>query len=119
MTDAVTCERTVGYFEGGSLACRVKTYWLVGGFNQDFIGYGCEDCDFYARLSDGCKWIENRTYDLVHLWHGRVAGWDKHHETNRALENRLKQKPISERILHQHQQLSRRGYADKLREAQN
>ncbi len=35
------CERLVGYYEGGSLACRKSTYWKVGGFNEDFWGYGC------------------------------------------------------------------------------
>lgn len=119
VTNEVTCERVVGYFEGGSIACRVSTYWNVGAFNQDFIGYGCEDCDFYARLADGCKWIENRIYDLVHLWHGRIAGWDNHHEINRALESKLKRKSIQDRINLQHQQLMKVGYGPQLQTASN
>jgi GT2 family glycosyltransferase len=33
--------RVVGYFEGGSLACTVKSYWKCGAFNEDYWGYGC------------------------------------------------------------------------------
>ncbi len=61
---AAECERVVGYYEGGSLACRRDVYWRVGGFNEEFKGYGCEDCDFYSRLAASCDWLEDRQFDL-------------------------------------------------------
>ncbi len=109
--DKVKCERVVGYYEGGSLACTVSAYWRVGGFNEDYWGYGCEDCDFYARLSKGCVWREDRVIDFLHLWHSRVTNWNNHHEENKALEAQLKAKPIEERIRLQHEQLKRLGYS--------
>lgn len=104
------CDRIVGYFEGGSLACRTSAYWKVGGFNIDFQGYGCEDCDFYARLSQASNWHEARRFDLLHLWHPRVPGWNEHHQSNKILEQRLKAKSIPERVASQIQQLRNGGY---------
>jgi len=86
----VQCDRVVGYYEGGSLACRVDAYWAVGGFNEDFKGYGCEDCDFYYRLRFGSKFLDHRTVDLLHLWHGRVPGWEEAHARNKTLEQHLR-----------------------------
>ena len=106
------CERVVGYFEGGSIACTTKAYWNVGGFNEDFWGYGVEDCEFYNRLSLNSKWYEQRTFDFLHLWHGRVSGWNNHHNINKELGNRIIQMPMSDRILRQKQQLRNNGYAD-------
>ena len=91
-------ERVVGYYEGGSLACTRDTYWKIGGFNEDFWGYGCEDCDFYERMSGGSKYLDNRTYNLLHLYHGRSDGWFKHHDTNKAIHDKLKELTIRQRI---------------------
>lgn len=99
------CDKTVGYYEGGSIACRLSTFWKVGGFNEDFWGYGVEDCDFYGRLSKNCNWKEDRVFDLLHLWHPRTSGWNTHHEINKALEKTISPLPMSERISNQHKQL--------------
>jgi GT2 family glycosyltransferase len=108
------CERVVGYFEGGSLACRVNTYWKAGGFNEDFWGYGCEDCEFYLRLSQNSNWYEDRTVDFLHLWHGRADGWNQHHKENKIKNRQLEQTPMPTRINNQHRQLRANGYGDKL-----
>jgi len=108
----VKCDRVVGYFEGGSLACHVSEYWKCGAFNEDFWGYGCEDCDFYARLAANSIWCENRTFDFLHLWHGRVAGWNSHHDTNRRIEASLVARSMNDRVQLQYSQLNRLGYGE-------
>lgn len=243
------CERVVSYYEGGSIACRVSAFWKVGGFNEDYCGYGCfegnakvlladgrwksiatieegdvvethtraaepviatmvryytgeayrvliegsddsfvvtadhkfliiddsvpqwvpirnlqvgvvvrinslsgmplrivllerityngevynisvshdhsyqvggaivancEDCDFYARLSGGSDWKENRIFDFLHLWHSRVSGWNVHHENNKKLEAQLKILPMSERIALQRTRLQQIGYGGEV-----
>lgn len=114
----VNCDRMVGYYEGGSLACTKRAYWGVGGFNEDYWGYGCEDCDFFARLSEGTPtWHEDRSFDFLHLWHSRATGWHGHHETNRHLEATLKRLPMAERIQLQLDQLRRLGYGREVTEA--
>jgi hypothetical protein len=110
-------ERMVGYYEGGSLACRRASYWRAGAFNEDFWGYGCEDCDFYARLSATATWYEQRTIDFLHLFHGRVPGWEKHHEINKKIESDLKSLTIGARVKLQYDQCSRLGYKDYVERA--
>lgn len=113
----VKCDRVVGYYEGGSLACTKTGYWKCGGFNEDYWGYGCEDCDFYARLSGASNWKEDRVFDFLHLWHSRVGGWDEHHKTNKAIEGQLKRLQMQERVSRQHSQLRQLGYSKELSEA--
>jgi len=79
------CERAVGYFEGGSIAFRKEYFFKVGGFNEAFEGYGCEDCDFFERLRDNTKFFNTRTVDMFHLWHSRISGWHERHRANKAL----------------------------------
>lgn len=110
------CDRVVGYFEGGSLACTKKGFWKSGGLNQDYWGYGCEDCDFYARLSGVTRWQEDRSFDFLHLWHSRVTGWGKHHNVNKEIEAGLKRLQMQDRVKLQHQQL-RTEYDAEISEA--
>lgn len=109
--------RVVGYFEGGSLACRTSAYWKCGAFNEDYWGYGCEDCDFYARMaSDLDGYYGIRTADFLHLHHGRVDGWDQHHKANKAIEQALNGKNMGERIKLQYAQLDRLGYYNRIKD---
>ena len=107
-------ERMIGYFEGGSLAIRSNTYWQVGAFNEDYCGYGVEDCDFYARIKSQPTWLCSEEFDLIHLWHSRVAGWDSHHEENKKLGAKLSLLSIEKRIELQIKQLKDLGYGHKL-----
>lgn len=107
---AANCDRVVGYYEGGSLACKVETYWKCGGFNQDFWGYGVEDCDFYARLASMEGWYGDRSYDFLHLFHSRVPGWNEHHLNNKKIESGLARLSMSQRIESQKTQLKKNGY---------
>jgi len=99
--DNAHCNRVVTYFEGGSIACLVHAYWKIGGFVEDFWGYGCEDCDFYARLSQASKWDERRNLAFLHLYHGRTEGWEAYHSINKDLQRRLNSLPIKEQIKRQ------------------
>ena len=115
---SIACDHMVGYFEGGSIACRRATYWLVGGFNEDFKGYGWEDVDFYARLSTNCNWSSNRTFDFLHLWHPRTTGWTLHHARNKIIGGKLNKLSMSRRITEQYGKLIAGGYGKFLVAAQ-
>jgi glycosyltransferase involved in cell wall biosynthesis len=110
----VQCDRIVGYFEGGSLACTKRAYWKVGAFCEDFWGYGVEDCDFYARLATASKWLENRKFDFLHLWHGRAQHWNDHHNENIAKGKKLEKLSIAERIRTQLQRLRELGWSEEI-----
>lgn len=107
---SIKFDRTIGYYEGGSLACRSKTYWDIGGFNEDYKGYGNEDCDFFFRLVNGCNSFTDRSFNLLHLWHIRADGWESHHTANKVLEQNLQKLSTQRRISLQHEQLKRNGY---------
>ncbi len=109
----INCDRVVGYFEGGSLACTVDAYWHCGGFNEDFWGYGVEDCEFYCRLSYDSNWQENRIFDFLHLHHGRVDGWGEHHSNNKKIDAQLRKLSMQDRIKKQYTQLLQKGYKPK------
>ena len=67
-------ERSVGYFEGGSLGCTSKTYVDIGGFIDDFVGYGCfcPGGDNFVLTDSGYKRIEFVTKDdMVYTHEGR------------------------------------------------
>jgi len=113
--DDINCDRVVGYFEGGSVGCTIQAYWRVGAFCQDYWGYGCEDCDFYARLSGASDWKEDRIFDFLHLWHGRVPYWNEHHETNKIKEKNLVVLGIEKRVKMQHKRLVEQGWGNLLK----
>ena len=92
------CDRIVGYFEGGSLACRKKTFMQLGGFCEEFKGYGNEDCEFFERLHECTKMYNERTVDLIHLWHGRTGGWGSKHRINGAIHKRLTRIGMDKRL---------------------
>ncbi|MDM8541604.1 galactosyltransferase-related protein [Desulfococcaceae bacterium HSG9] len=58
---------------GGSLAVNKEAYFNIGGFDEAFIGWGGEDCEFWERAQICSVWPF--TYlPLVHLWHTSQVG---------------------------------------------
>jgi glycosyltransferase involved in cell wall biosynthesis len=65
---------------GGAFGMWRCDYELVNGFNEEFVGWGCEDDEFRIRLARAgvrvrsiLRWT--RTY---HLWHPPVPSYPKH-----------------------------------------
>jgi predicted glycosyltransferase involved in capsule biosynthesis len=98
VTGGLRVDRSVKYFEGGSLGIRQKTFVTIGGFNESFIGYGNEDTEFYNRLSHVEKFHNNRHIDLIHLYHTRTLGWKGLHEKNKKIERELLRQPMVKRL---------------------
>lgn len=88
------CERMVVYFEGGSVGIRKRTFFEVGGFNEEYESYGCEDCDFFYRILNRTKMNNNRTEDMLHLWHSRYLGWNSDHERNKLIDAKNRDKDL-------------------------
>mgnify|MGYP003336759632 CR=1 FL=1 len=65
---------------GGSLAISKKAYKDIGGFDEDFVGWGGEDIEFWERAYT-CK-VWNYTYlPIIHLWHTPQPGKDSNKNT--------------------------------------
>jgi len=109
VVDRPRYDHMVDYFEGGSIACHRKAYWRIGGFVEEFVGYGVEDCDFYFRLSKATTWRENRHIDLLHLHHERVDKWTIFHTRNKELGAKLDALSLNDRIARQRQLLKQSG----------
>jgi GT2 family glycosyltransferase len=82
----------VGYFEGGSIACQRDVYRRVGGFDEAYDGYGCEDCCFFERLKKLSNFYDERSYDFFHLFHGRPSDSDARHAVNKAYHASVRRK---------------------------
>lgn len=78
------CERVVDYFEGGSLGARKAAYIAAGGFDEGFVGYGVEDCEFFERLRAYGNFYNERSAKMIHLWHDRSGDWHHAHARNKA-----------------------------------
>lgn len=96
--DQLNCNRIAGYFEGGSLAVHRDVYDRVGGFCEEFEGYGAEDCEFFERLGENSNMFNTRTIDLIHLYHGRAQNWDNHHNDNKDTWARLQSLSMDNRL---------------------
>lgn len=77
-------ERVVEYFEGGSICMRKSVYVAIGGFDENFVGYGVEDCEFFERLKSYGNFNDSRSVKMVHLWHDRSGDWHDSHKRNKA-----------------------------------
>jgi GT2 family glycosyltransferase len=106
-------ERRVGYFEGGSVACKFNTFVEIGGFNEDFKGYGNEDTDFYSRLSNYGNFYNERTYNFIHLWHDRTEGWVACYDKNKEIEATLNSMPMTNRTKELRSRLIQSGYVKR------
>lgn len=91
------CERVVDYFEGGSLGARKSVYVSAGGFDEGFVGYGVEDCEFFERLAAYGNFYNQRTAKMVHLWHDRSGDWEASHKKNKAYMASIKNQPFAAR----------------------
>jgi hypothetical protein len=68
---------------GGSLAITRKAYFSIGGFDEDFVGWGGEDNKFWERAQTRNVWSYGYL-PLLHLWHEAQPG--KFAQERRAAE---------------------------------
>lgn len=67
--DQVSSDRIVNYYEGGSFGILKSAYIRIGGFCEDFIGYGCFTENNYVVTSDGLVDIKDVQVDDYVLTH--------------------------------------------------
>lgn len=102
--------RVVGYFEGGSFGINKDAFAYIGGYNEEFFGYGNEDTEFYSRMSALKTFYSDRASNFVHLYHGRTSGWTDHHRANKMLEEMLFKRPMDVRVNDLRMALIAKGY---------
>ena len=60
--------------KGGSIAATKEAYLAIGGFDEDFVGWGGEDLEFWERARADGRVYEFGYLPIVHLWHRAQAG---------------------------------------------
>lgn len=96
--NSVNSTHVINYFEGGSIGITREAYFKIGGFDEKFVGYGVEDCEFYERMSKCSNFREERSVTLIHLAHGRTPGWEACHENNKKRYTSLQRMALATRI---------------------
>ena len=59
---------------GASVAARRDSYFAIGGFDEEFVGWGGEDNDFWDRAEDYGTVDAFGYLPFVHLWHEPQPG---------------------------------------------
>lgn len=78
------------------IVVRADAYWLIGGHDESFFGWGGEDDEFLSRMRT-LRFSEGGLLPVVHLWHPsapkKVSG-----DRNRAQYESMMNVPVQERI---------------------
>jgi hypothetical protein len=67
---------------GGNCYCSKKLFYSLNGFDEQYVGYGAEDDDFYLRAMRKTKVYYAKTqgfdksFTIAHLWHEKMLGED-------------------------------------------
>lgn len=91
-------ESVVHNAPGGTIAVRRSTFEAIGGFDEQFEGWGGEDVEFLERAAT--RQLDRfASLPFVHLWHTAQAGKTPQKETpGMALYRKLTTIPPAERI---------------------
>jgi len=95
---AETAVTIVQNLKGGSVAATSDAYAAVGGFDEDFIGWGGEDLEFWERASAHGGVYEFGYLPMIHLWHAAQPEKLSGEAPARRLYEELHRVPASERI---------------------
>ena len=89
-------EQVIHNFPGGSTAMRRDMYWMIGGHDERFCGWGGEDSEFMVRLRT-CRLFPGHYAPAFHLWHP-PAPEKQSGDRNQALLDQQMALPVEDRI---------------------
>jgi predicted glycosyltransferase involved in capsule biosynthesis len=76
-----------------------KTFKKVGGFDERFIGWGCEDTAFALSVNMRCGAYHRLNSDVYHLWHPYVGTkGNPNHDANEAILKQYKKAKSKEEM---------------------
>ncbi|HYI10643.1 MAG TPA: galactosyltransferase-related protein [Thermoanaerobaculia bacterium] len=84
--------------KGGSIAATREAYMAAGGFDEDFVGWGGEDLEFWERARAHARVYEFGYLPIVHLWHTAQAGKLDRNAPAQLRYERVRSIPAEERI---------------------
>jgi hypothetical protein len=91
-------ERVRQSWQGGTLAIKKESFFKIGGYDEDFVGWGGEDNEFYDRCTTLNAWRYGYL-PFLHLWHEpQSAKFSQESEHNLRHMYDLLDQPPSQRI---------------------
>jgi hypothetical protein len=66
--------RVAQNLRGGSVAAVAQAFFAIGGFDEEFVGWGGEDLEFWERASAHGGACAFGHLPLIHLWHPPQKG---------------------------------------------
>ncbi|GAG49158.1 unnamed protein product, partial [marine sediment metagenome] len=69
----LTAERNSPNSVGGVIWIHSALYWHIGGHDEGYLGWGCEDMDFFFKLEAACRPKRLQGVSLLHLNHPKVS----------------------------------------------
>ena len=83
---------------GGSVAATAPAFFAIGGFDEDFVGWGGEDLEFWERASAYGGACAFGHLPLIHLWHPPQKGKAQPDAPSVERYSRVRSIPPAERI---------------------
>lgn len=93
------------HFHGGNVFFRKDAFLRIGGMDENFVGHGSEDSEFYLRAKRATKFYDIREMFLLHMPHPQTN--DDWHENERYFRT-VKNMPIQRRIVELRKSLLRK-----------
>ena len=98
---------------GGIIMYRRDAIYKIGGWCEDFIGWGGED-DFQSHKTKMMlNWHEQQGVTCYHLWHERGAPEPVSYQRNLNLLNKLVQLPADELLKYSNNGAQKMGFLNK------
>ncbi len=98
---------------GGIIMYRREAIMKIGGWCEDFIGWGGED-DFQSHKSKMMlNWFEQPGTTCYHLWHDRGVPEQAPYQRNLQLLNKLVSMPLEELKKYNNSNISKNGLVNK------
>jgi len=82
---------------GGSIAISRSVYWDIGGMDEEFVGWGGEDEEFWDRCRARKVWGFS-CFPLVHIWHASQPMKYTDENPTAVLLDRKMRLPAEERV---------------------
>lgn len=77
---------------GGATLCRRRSFFLTGGWNENFVSFGYEDREFYERVEKlGRRVVRMEAYNAYHMAHPRLddSVYNNYYRSNEAEYQRV------------------------------
>lgn len=82
---------------GGSIAITRDAYFAIGGFDEEFVGWGGEDNEFWER-AQSCRVWPYVYLPIIHLWHAPQPGKSGGTRSTAFLYEKRSAIPVADRI---------------------